>query len=215
MIRLQRRCAPKAANSTGIAGQFRNGISGHSHRNTQLIIILFPSLNFGAENGDILTAPCTSVEKVDFKNAAIEVRRRGVLKFDSGTSYSYDSPDHAEAAHPDWQNEISLDHIINPEAGLSLRMIVISSGHLTGTGAWGTVLIFTCVDGRLLKVFDRQYLYSAKVTFLEPHVISITSPDWDKDDPKCCPSHEKLESFRWNPVRKTFYSFKTIRKTLN
>jgi len=180
-----------------------------------LLIITLLRQHLGAENGDILKAPCVNIDKVDFKNAAIEVKRRGVLKFDSGASCSYDSPDHAEAGHPDWQNKIILDHLVNPEAGLSLRMIVISSKHLTGTGSWETVLIFTCMDGHLLKIFDRQYLYGAKVTFLEPQVMSIASPDWDKDDSMCCPSHEKRESFKWNSVRKTFYLFKTIRKKVN
>ncbi|HVN80694.1 MAG TPA: hypothetical protein VMW38_16995, partial [Terriglobia bacterium] len=141
-----------------------------------------------------------------------EVHGRGVLKFEAGASRSYDSPDQGEADHPDWQNEIGLDRMIRPEAGLTLRMIVISSNHLTGSGAWETVLIFTCVNGCLLKVFDRQYLYGAKLTVLSPQVISITSGEWAKNDPLCCPSYEKVELFRWNTIRRTFYPIKTIRK---
>ena len=177
-----------------------------------IMIALFPILCFGAEKGDIPIAPCTSIETYDFRNAAIEVNGRGVLKFEAGASSSYDGPDPAEAGRPDWQNAISLDRIIKPEARLTLRMIVISSGHVTGTGARESVLIFSCVDGRLLKTFDRQYLYGAKVTVLSPQVISITSGEWAKDDPLCCPSHEKIELFRWNTIRRTFYPLKTIRK---
>lgn len=51
--------------------------------------------------------------------------------------------------------------------------------------------MFTCLNGKLVKVFERPYLGSAQVKFLEPQVISINSPEWEKDDASCCPSHKK------------------------
>jgi hypothetical protein len=175
-----------------------------------VFVMLSPSI-WGKTDTAQPSSPCDDIRKYDFQNAVIKIERRGVLKFHLGTAYSYDDPYNANVDHADWKNDILLERNINPEPGILHRMIVVSSGHLTGTDSWGTVLIFTCQNGHRLRIFNRQYLGGATPKILQPKIFTITSPDWEKGDASCCPSYEKIESFKWNPARRTYDLFETTR----
>jgi hypothetical protein len=59
----------------------------------------------------------------------------------------------------DWKSEIAEDRMISRD----LRLLVIGEGHMTGTGAWGAVVVLGCIDGHLKAVFHDRFEFGADI----------------------------------------------------
>ena len=132
---------------------------------------------------------CSTVAMPDLRNAKI-----GVMTFVDGKTCTSDGL----AGGCDWEHTISKDEILRPAPEKDLRLIVINANHLTGSGLWDTVLIFDCFNGNLRKIFEKRYLYGVKIKKNTNSEITFISGDWQPDDPTCCPSREKKETYLWD-----------------
>jgi hypothetical protein len=52
----------------------------------------------------------------------------------------------------DWKSEIAQDRMISRD----LRLLAIGADHLTGTGAWGDVVVLGCIDGSFESRLSRS-----------------------------------------------------------
>jgi hypothetical protein len=121
------------------------------------------------------------------------------ITFRHGKAYTSDGTN-----PEDWEHTFSVDRILDPDHGKELRLIVIHSNHLTGSGAWDTVIVFDCVRGGMKEIFERKYLYGVKLETTIGKELSLSSGDWQPDDPVCCPSKVKKEIYRWNENKGTY-----------
>ncbi len=154
---------------------------------TFLIAVLPAKLNANSE------ISCTSVETPDLKNTSIND-----INFRQGKAYTSDGP-----SPQDWEHTLLTDRILKPNKK-ELRLIVINSNHLTGSGAWDTVIVFDCIRGIMNKIFEKKYLYGVNVTTKTDSELLLTSGEWQSNDPMCCPSMEKKEIFRWDDNKGTY-----------
>lgn len=140
---------------------------------------------------------CSSVSSPDLKNSTIKK-----IKFVDGkacTSEDLESPDRC-----DWKHQISMDEILSPVFGKQVRLAVINSSHMTGSGAWDTVLVFDCLKGHMKTIFKAQYLYGVRIGRKTDDELIFTFGEWQLKDPMCCPSKEKRDVYRWNSGENTF-----------
>ncbi len=143
---------------------------------------------------------CTSVQTPDLQNAKIND-----LNFRQGKAYTSDG-----ASPKDWEHTLSTDRILKPNTEKEIRLIVIHSNHLTGSGAWDTVIAFDCVRGALKKIFEKKYLYGVKIKIKQGSELLLTSGEWQPTDQVCCPSKEKKEAYHWNQRKGTYLLKKTV-----
>ena len=173
------------------------GVVGYSHfakKTTPLI----STKDITIKSSD---ATCADIAKIDFKNTVIEDGQFGTLQFKNGIFESKEDPENKGA---DWEHNITEDFILRPESSQTIRFININSSHLTGSGAWDSLIGFKCVDGNINKVFDQKRLYGIKVEKFGEKQFSLTVNDWVKSDPTCCPSQEKVSIFQWNSKDQIF-----------
>jgi len=138
---------------------------------------------------------CSTVAKPDLQNAKIENDI-----YVNGKACSSDGM--IETC--DWEHTIVSDEILRPVPGKEVRFVVINKNHVTGSGAWDTILVFDCFNGNLRKIFENRYLYGVKINKKSDGEITATSGEWQPDDSGCCPSMEKTEIYRWNPSKNTY-----------
>ena len=150
---------------------------------------------------------CDDVSNVDFKNGVVDLGAFGSLKFEAGQACRFESrlPGQDPACDCasgkcDWDMRIQEDREMSPEPRTHLRLLIVSESHLTGSGAWGQVLIFGCQRGDLTKVMDRRYLYGVKFTEIK-NGFELESGYWLPADARCCPSKRQREWFRWDSTK--------------
>ncbi len=143
---------------------------------------------------------CVSIHTLDLQNANIND-----INFEQGKAYTSDG------SNPkDWEHTLSTDQILKPTANREIRLIVINSNHLTGSGAWDTVIAFDCVQGALNKIFEKKYLYGVKIEIRQDDELLLTSGEWQPTDPMCFPSKEKIETYQWNQFKGTYLLKETV-----
>ncbi len=149
---------------------------------------------------------CISVHTPDLQNANIND-----INFRQGKAYTSDG-----SSPKDWEHTLSTDQILKPTTNREIRLIVINSNHLTGSGARDTVIAFDCVRGTLKKIFEKKYLYGVNIKIGQDDELLLTSGEWQPTDPTCCPSKEKIETYQWNQLKGTYLLKRTvIRKAKN
>jgi hypothetical protein len=149
---------------------------------------------------------CDAIEKVDFMNSELNFESNS-MRFRDGKACTTDGGD---ASACDWEHTVALDKVLIPEPGKAVRLIIINSNHLTGSGAWDHVLLFECKDGKVTSLFNESY-HDIEVEKLGATEFSLVSGEWLKKDPECCPSRHKRETFRWDRKKGAFsLSEKTI-----
>jgi len=145
---------------------------------------------------------CSSVSTVDLRNSLIDG-----LQFVDGEGCSSDEnlPDKC-----DWKHEISSDELLYPTRDKPVRLVVINSSHVTGSGASDAIKVFDCIRGSLRKIFEKHYFYGAKIEKGPDGHLIFTSGNWKKTDPMCCPSETKKETYRWNADSNTYDLVSTV-----
>jgi hypothetical protein len=98
------------------------------------------------------------------------------------------------AAQCDWHTVITGDRMMNA----SRRLIVATSNHDGGSGAWDNVLIFDCATGNPRVVFQERYLYGVRIEKASPAALVLVGGHWKPSDPNCCNSAERRTTFRWD-----------------
>ena len=131
---------------------------------------------------------------MDFNEAALSFGAQS-LRFRNGKACTSDQ---AFADGCDWQHAITVDQALVPTPGQTIRLIVINSNHLTGSGAWDHVFFFRCRNGRAVSEFSESYRYGVKIEKRSNTELRLVSGEWLKGDPDCCPSRQKTEIFRWD-----------------
>ncbi len=151
-------------------------------------------------------SPCSGIGFPDLQNAEIND-----IKFLNKKGYSSDGLPNAK----DWEHTIISDQHLKPSLEKEVRLIVINSNHLTGSGAWDTVIVFDCVRAKLNKIFEKKYLYGVKMNTNTDGELILTSGDWQPGDPNCCPSKETKEIYRWNQSKGTYILRNTVTQQKN
>ncbi len=170
-------------------------------RSTFLIAVIFIIAAIPTKpiaNPELLS--CTSVQTPDLQNANIND-----INFRQGRAYTSDG-----SSPNDWEHTLSTDRILKPTTNKEIRLIVINSNHLTGSGARDTVIAFDCVRGTLKKIFEKKYLYGVNIEVKQDNELLLTSGEWQPTDPMCCPSKEKKETYQWNQFKGTYLIKKTV-----
>ena len=153
--------------------------------------------------------PCHEIDKVDLMNAELNFESKS-LRFRDGKACTTDGEGDSAC---DWEHTVTLDKLLTPEPGQAVRLIILNSNHLTGSGAWDHVLLFECKEGKVTSLFNQGYLNGVKVEELGDAEFSLLSGEWLRKDPECCPSRHKREIFRWDRKKEAFtLSEKTIHK---
>ncbi len=139
---------------------------------------------------------CHSITGVDLLNARI-----GRLQYTNGRACTSDEnlPDKC-----DWEHKITRDEILRLSPSKEVRLVVINSIHLTGSGASDNVLVFDCLGGLMKTMFDKSFLYGARIQHTRNGELVFVSGKWAKGDPTCCPSAERSEIYRWDEKASTF-----------
>lgn len=132
---------------------------------------------------------CPSVAGVDLGNARI-----GRLRFTKGRACTFDDL----SKRCDWEHRVTRDEILRPVPGREVRLVVINSHHLTGSGAWDRVVVFDCVNGVMKAILEKSFLYGVRIEHAGEGEIIFVSGKWGKRDPMCCPSEERSEVYRWD-----------------
>jgi len=138
---------------------------------------------------------CASLSTVNLRNSRINH-----LKFVDGKACESDGL----PGKCDWEHKINQDQLLYPTAHKQIRLIVITANHLTGSGSWDTVFMFDCLAGSLKKIFEKRYLYGVKIEKSKDGTLIFTSGVWKENDPMCCPSERKYETYRWSPDKNTY-----------
>lgn len=167
-------------------------------RNLIILISLLSSLvlqfKIDAQNKSMKFS-CSNIETLDLPNASIPIASEGTtIKFDSGKA----CPINEYSGICDWEYTITTDRILHPNSDLSVRLLIINRNHLTGSGAWDHLNLYICENGNLKAIFEKAYLYGAKLDFKNDSQFVVRSGQWQDNDPTCCPSQEKEELFLWN-----------------
>ena len=145
-------------------------------------------------------ANCDSIEKMDFNEAALSFGSQS-LRFQNGKACTSDQ---AIEDGCDWQHTLTVDQILVPTPSQTIRLIVINSNHLTGSGAWDHVFFFRCRNGHAVSDFSESYRYGVKIEKRSNTELWLVSGEWLKGDPDCCPSRQKTEIFRWDSKKSAF-----------
>jgi len=145
-------------------------------------------------------AKCNSIEKVDFSESALSFGYQS-LRFRNGKACTSDQ---AIADGCDWQHTLTVDQTLTPTPGQTIRLILINSNHLTGSGTWDHVFFFRCRNGYAVSEFSESYRDGVKIEKRSNTELWLVSGEWLKGDPDCCPSRQKTEIFRWDSKKNSF-----------
>src|SRR6266850_2093705 len=118
--------------------------------------LLFPLLGYTVLAAENETQPsCQDVNEIDFKNATIE----GIV-FKNGVAFMNDDP---ESKKPDWEIKITTESILSPEPAVKIKLLELWKNHLTGTGTFSVVKLYSCKNHRLVSIFSRDQAQVEKV----------------------------------------------------
>ncbi len=86
----------------------------------------------------------------------------------------------------------------------TIRLIVINSNHLIGSGAWDHVFFFRCRNGHAVSDFSESYRNGVKIEKRSNTELRLVSGEWPKGDRDCCLSRQMTEIFRWDSKKSAF-----------
>lgn len=105
------------------------------------------------------------------------------------------SDDPANPGVCDWNTEIKTDTHIGNER----RLLVLTSNHRTGSGAWDLIRIYGCVAERPRLLFRERFLYGTAIEQSSAERLVLVSGAWTDGDPSCCPTGRIRQTFVWEP----------------
>ena len=153
---------------------------------------------------------CNDVSRIDFSNGPLNLGGFGLFTFTNGkacgseaVSSQQDSNCDCTSGKCDWRMQIVRDTPLSPEPGISLRLLDVYEEHLTGSGAWGHLILFECQNGQLARIWDRRFMYGVKFT-RKRNGFDLESGYWLPNDPHCCPSRRQTEEFRWSHEKRRY-----------
>jgi hypothetical protein len=136
---------------------------------------------------------CKDIKTIEFRNFRMAVPDRGVVQFKNGTALSSDGEEKS-----DWKINLIQDEVFHPSVGAEVRLLRITSNHLTGSGSWDHVFIYRCREGNLERIFQEEYLFGVKINKISAGELLFISGEWTVNDPMCCPSKESLSTYSWD-----------------
>jgi len=151
-------------------------------------------------------AGCSSITNVDIQNGVVDwsgaklVFKHGWACTSEGLLPGQDPACDCATGKCDWKMRVSEDQLLSPEPGRQLRLSIIEEDHLTGSGAWGRVLLYECRNHQLKKMMDQRYLYGVHFTPTRAG-FNLESGYWLPTDARCCPSRRQQERFRWDSAK--------------
>jgi hypothetical protein len=153
-------------------------------------------------------ARCEDIVSIDFKNLRVDIPMRGIVQLENGIAFSSDAGEDDESK--DWEIRLVRDEILRPEAGKALRLIKLNANHLIGSGAWDHVFIFSCVEGQIVRLFHERFLYGVHIEKITDAELIFISGEWMNKDPMCCPSKERISTYRWSTEENTFIEVNSV-----
>jgi hypothetical protein len=160
---------------------------------------------------------CDDVSTIDFNNGALDLGGFGMLTFKGGRACGNEEVSiHQDRNCPcgsgkcDWEMRISEDTLLEPEPSRTFRLLNVFEKHLTGSGAWGHLLLFECRNGQLEKVMDKQYLYGLSLT-PTAEGFDLESNYYLPKDARRCPSRKQKETYGWSSSQ---HKYVRIRRTV-
>jgi hypothetical protein len=158
------------------------------------VAILFGVRTFSAAAKDF---PCSDLRKA---KAARLMSILGTLPnptIDPTVDYSHGTGCYAEekdSKECDWEVTIEEDRNIADD----LRLIVVSSNHMTGSGEWSDLLVLGCRAGKVTPLFHDVFLYGVDVEEASADKLVLTSLSWGDSDARCCPSMKEHQVYVWS-----------------
>lgn len=101
----------------------------------------------------------------------------------------------------DWRTRIKTDERI----GRDRRLVVLTSNHQTGSGAWDYVRVYGCSAGKIRLLYADRFLDGVTVEKSAPDRLVLRSGYWKAKDPVCCPTARERTTLRWD-AKKGLYS---------
>jgi hypothetical protein len=151
-----------------------------------------------------LTAqPCIDVTRFDFKNVELRIGGQAdgsrqperSIRLRNGVGFISDSPASLESR--DWKITLKVNRVVRPDASTWAKVIVLDQNHLAGTGDWRHVLVYSCANGSLVRLFQ----YASEGMALEHtdgRTIRLYRAQWKSSDAHCCPSQHLELTYEWD-----------------
>ena len=105
------------------------------------------------------------------------------------------------AARCAWEYELTDVGVLRPEAGTVLRLVSTFRSHLTGSGSDSTLDALECRQSRVVGVFSTG---GGRLRHVSSTVFVVDRLAWVKQDPTCCPSHERETRYEWDTSMHTY-----------
>lgn len=94
----------------------------------------------------------------------------------------------------DWRTRIKMDKRI----GRDRRLVVLTTNHETGSGAWDYVRVYGCLAGKSKLLYVGRFLYGVTIEKITPSKLILRSGHRRAKDPICCPSARERTTLRWD-----------------
>jgi len=107
-------------------------------------------IGFNSAFADAL--PCRDLATADVNDLLATVDRQSVKSGGGVQVGKYDCDASGEYAC-EWETTLQDDRMLDPDN----RLIYVNSSHLTGSGAWGDLMVFGCVSGQVKKLYLGQF----------------------------------------------------------
>lgn len=159
---------------------------------TVSVAILFGVRTFSAAAKDF---PCSDLRKAKAARliSILGTLPNANLDFSHGTG-CYAEEEDDDSKQCDWEVAVDKDRNI----GADRRLIVVDSGHMTGSGDWIDVLVLGCRAGKVTALFHDNFSYDVDVEEASADKLVLTFGRWVGSDPHCCPSMEEHQVYVWS-----------------
>src|SRR5881396_3868501 len=77
---------------------------------------------------------CDEIVSIDSRNFRFQMPNGSSVQLKNGAAFLSDAREEGESK--DWEVKLVQDEIIHPRPGQALRLMRLSSNHLTGSGSW-------------------------------------------------------------------------------
>lgn len=154
------------------------------------ITILLTLTTFGAMAQEL---PCTDLNKFSPNQLLSSVEPTASTPWLSHGVGCY-LDDASENKGCDWETTIKLDRAI----GQDRRLIIATTTHLTGSGAWDQVAIFACRANTVRIALAEKFLYGVNIKAISDQNLVLEYGHWEPYDPTCCPSSSSYLTYNWD-----------------
>jgi hypothetical protein len=178
----------------------------------RLVILVIGSYLF---SGSAWAQACTDIGKIDFRNSIIPTSSHDENELqtlfneasDLGSPFDMRDgkafPDSPDQNSPEWEAELLVDRLINPDSSTWIRILVVENSHLKGPGSWRFVLGVSCRDGHVIPVF-RFSAEGVTLRHLDTRAILLYQAIWTHDDSHASPSLHREVRYEWNKEQHRF-----------